>query len=97
MHQSPASRAHNWAVELTSLSEDELHWKVSSYLNNLFNEGDTYSTFRTMSTFLLGYHLKIKLSKLWIYDRFITELDRAILHGFHDTSMFVPYESLQNS
>lgn len=94
---SHASRAHCWANELKHLSEDDLHMRVSDRINILLRDGDTYTAFRTMSTFILGHQLKIKLRKLWIYDMFMSELDRVISQCVHDNSMFVPYETVSES
>jgi len=96
MSFTPETRAYHWAIKLKSLSEDELHTQVSEHIHNLLCSGDTYAAIKTMSTFLLGYQLNIKLQKLWIYNRLMVELDRIITYCVHDPSMFVPYEMPEN-
>jgi hypothetical protein len=89
---SPSSRAHRWANELKNVSENELHQKVSEYVNQMFDEQDPYSVFRTIATFLLLYKLPISLRKLYNYDRLMWELDRAITYTLHDTTMFLAFD-----
>jgi hypothetical protein len=93
---SNSSRAYRWATELKKLPSDEMHSKLSEFINNMLNEGDTYTTFRTISTLLLECHLDITLKKLWNYDRVMTELDNVIQYQKHDNSMFVPYDPIAN-